>query len=213
MRTGKNWRTMLTLEENTDSLIDYLFHLPVHGSEWMNQGIMKWPVDLLMIQEALVRSRTEVVVELGSCSGSSAIFFETILTMMESLGIIPTHKVITVEVVQGRVGYFHPTISYITGSSTDPETLRQVMSLIPPGARVSVDLDSDHEYEHVLKEMKLYADIVTQGCYLIVEDTVLGGPLVAVHEFLTQRKDFSIDVERDRWLLSLNTNGYLRSQP
>ena len=45
------------------------------------------------------------------------------------------------------------------------------------GKRVMLNLDSDHAAAHVLSELRLLADLVSPGCYLIVEDTAIGKPL------------------------------------
>jgi cephalosporin hydroxylase len=49
-----------------------------------------------------------------------------------------------------------------------------VGALIPTGASVMVVLDSDHSWEHVLAELRAYGAMVTEGCYLVVADTLLG---------------------------------------
>jgi cephalosporin hydroxylase len=59
-----------------------------------------------------------------------------------------------------------PFIMLIEGSSTDPRILDQVKALIRPGERVMVILDSNHSYDHVSEELRLYADLVTPGSYL-----------------------------------------------
>ena len=86
-----------------------------------------------------------------------------------------------------------------------------------------VILDSDHSRDHVLAELYAYADLVTPGCYLVVEDTVVNGhpfwpdfgpgPMEAVDAFLSGRPDYEIDTTRERFLLTLNPRGYLRRLP
>ena len=83
-----------------------------------------------------------------------------------------------------------------------------------------VVLDSDHTRDHVAEELRLYAPLVTSGCYLVVEDTNVNGnpvlpefgpgPQEAVAEFLAQTDDFEVDHEREKLMLTFNPNGYLR---
>ena len=59
--------------------------------------------------------------------------------------------------------------------------------------------DSDHTREHVLREMLLYADLVTPGSYMIVEDGNIHdhpvyvdfgpGPQEVIEEFLPKRNE------------------------
>ena len=73
---------------------------------------------------------------------------------------------------------------------------------------VMVDLDSDHSKEHVLKELRLYAPLVTE--YLIVEDTNTSGPREAVDEFLKDNTQFIQDKSKEKFLLTFNPSGWLR---
>ena len=85
-----------------------------------------------------------------------------------------------------------------------------------------VDLDSAHGQPHVAKELELYSQFVSPGCYLIVEDTNIGhpvegppaqmgrGPWEAVEGFLKSHPEFKVDLEREKFMLTHNPRGYLR---
>ena len=75
-------------------------------------------------------------------------------------------------------------IDFILGSSVDPAVVAQVTAYIQNAfaLRVMVILDSNHEKEHVLQELALYAPLVTKGSALIIEDTNTAGPKEAVEE-------------------------------
>jgi cephalosporin hydroxylase len=71
----------------------------------------------------------------------------------------------------------HPLSSYITlieGSSTAPATVEKVKGLIKPGERVLVLLDSNHTKAHVRAELDVYADLVSDGSYIVATDGIMG---------------------------------------
>ena len=105
------------------------------------------------------------------------------------------------------------------GSSTSAEVLDQVTAFVQDAERVMVILDSDHSREHVLRELELYAPLVSKGCYLVVEDTNVNGhpvvpgfgpgPMEALNEFLSGSNDFEVDRSREKLMLTFNPCGYL----
>lgn len=118
-------------------------------------------------------------------------------------------------------------IDLLDGSSTDPEIVREVGRRAADRAPVMVVLDSDHSHEHVLRELRSYAPLVTPGSYLVVCDTSVeytpedlytgrpwrrgNSPATAVAEFLSADEPFIVDEEYDHKLLaSVCPGGYLR---
>ncbi len=81
-------------------------------------------------------------------------------------------------------------------------------------------LDSDHSRENVTRELVAYSPLVTQGSYLIVEDTNVNGhpvlpdfgagPMEAVEAFLAAHPTFEVDERREKFLMTFNPRGFLR---
>jgi cephalosporin hydroxylase len=67
-----------------------------------------------------------------------------------------------------------PLIDLVEGSSTEPETVARVRELVAPGETAMVMLDSSHRRDHVLAELRAYADLVTPGSYFVVMDAIAG---------------------------------------
>ena len=187
----------------------------------MGVPVQKIPMDLWLYQEILFTDRPDIIVECGTAFGGSALYMAGILDLLGS------GSVITVDIDDWNIdvpGYSgrktHPRITYLKGSSTDPEIVSKVKALIPDGSKVMVILDSDHSCDHVLGELRAYSPLVTPGLLLIVEDTMLNGhpvhahfgpgPMEALDAFLPGSADFSIDPIGERFLVSFNPRGYLR---
>jgi cephalosporin hydroxylase len=130
-------------------------------------------------------------------------------------------RIVTVDVVEAERPA-HERVTYLTGSSADPEVVARVRELVGDAAPVLVILDSDHSRDHVLEELHLYSPLVSPGSYLIVEDTNVNGhpvrpkfgpgPMEAVSEFLPGASEFSLDLEREKFFLTFNPRGFLRKQ-
>lgn len=184
---------------------------------WLGVEALKCPFDLWIYQEILHELRPEWVLETGTARGGSALYLASVLDLLGA------GKIVSIDIVANAARPSHPRITYLTGSSTSPEILSQVKSLITGSPRVLVILDSDHKRDHVLEELRLYSPLVTPGSYLIVEDTNVNGrpvfsgfgpgPGEAVDEFLTGNPGFERDGSRERFFLTFNPGGYLRRRP
>jgi cephalosporin hydroxylase len=115
----------------------------------------------------------------------------------------------------------------IQGSSVDETVVQQVHEIARGKTTILVILDSNHAFEHVLKELQHYSPLVTRGSYLVVLDTVVedmpeglfldrpwgrgNNPKTAVHEFLRTNDRFHIDKDIDaKLLLTVAPDGWLR---
>jgi cephalosporin hydroxylase len=196
---------------------------------WLGRPVIQYPQDLFAMQEILWEVKPELIIETGVAHGGSLVFYSSILELIGDqgrvLGIdidIRTHNRAALEC--------HPMfkrIDLLQGSSIDESIAGKVRDMARGKRSVLVALDSNHTHDHVLRELQLYAPLVTRGSYLVVFDTVaddmtpdlLGGrpwgkgnsPKTAVHEFLKTTDRFVIDKDfENKLLLTVAPDGYLK---
>jgi cephalosporin hydroxylase len=226
----------LSFDDDSATTITERFHRlyfdsHVHGKTWMSSSWMgvpvrKCPTDLWKYQEMIYELRPDVIIETGTQLGGSAYYLASLCDL------VAKGKVITVDVdnleeslskertAVRKARPDHPRISYVRGSSTSEDVIRQVKASVQEGERVLVILDSDHQKEHVLKELHVYAPMVPIGSYIVVEDTNVNGhpvlpdfgpgPREAVEDFLRGNNDFVVDHSRESHLMTFNPGGFLR---
>jgi cephalosporin hydroxylase len=186
---------------------------------WLGYGMFKWPTDLWNYQEIIVETRPDVIIETGTHRGGSALFLATICDLLGH------GQVITIDIDETFGAMFprHPRITYITGSSTDHAVVDQITAIVDGRANVLVILDSDHQRDHVLRELRIYSSFIPAGGHLIVEDTNVNGhpalrefgpgPWEAVERFVAENSDFYVDRTQERFYLTHNPSGFLRRRP
>ena len=180
---------------------------------WLGTQSLKNPLDLWVYQEIIAETRPAVIVETGTWRGGSAHFLASICDL------IGEGEVVSIDVEPLRADYpRHPRITYVAErSSTDAEVVADVAERAA-GRNVLVVLDSDHSQAHVEAELDAYAPLVPVGCYIIAEDSNIGqirkdllpGPREAVHAFLARNRDFEIDREREKFLITFCPDGFLK---
>lgn len=193
----------------------FFSHDPVNRRpQWMGHPAQKCPFDLWVYQEIIFETQPDVIIECGTAAGASALFYS------HMCDLVHRGRVITIDLDSFKYRPYHNRLSYIVGNTLSEQTFLELGELINPAERVMVILDDDHSKEHVLKELKLYGELVTPDCYLIVEDTNVNGhpvyvehgpgPYEAVQEFLQGNNEFVIDKSREKFFLTFNPNGYLK---
>jgi cephalosporin hydroxylase len=185
----------------------------------------KFPTDLWIIQEIVMETKPDLIIETGTMNGGTTLFYADLLDYLGGDGMV-----VSVDINMNGNMPQHKRIKYIKGDSTCEDVVKQVYEEVKEDRGVMVDLDSNHYKDHVLKELNLYSKFVTVGNYLIVEDTIIGGhpvdvyendgetlisqgPYEAVMEFFKTNKNnnnFVIDKSKERFNLTTNINGFLK---
>ncbi len=176
---------------------------------WRGHQVAKCPMDLWVYQEIIHETKPELIIELGGSIGGSAFFFS------EMAG--SECEVWSIDTVEYCPRPWREGMVYLTADSITPETIAHIRS-IQAHRRTMVVLDSLHTYEHVSAELAAYGDLVTPGCYLVVEDTAVdeswGKPAAgaAAREFVESHPGFVVDESREKHLLTLNPGGWIRRE-
>ncbi|MBS1606192.1 MAG: cephalosporin hydroxylase family protein, partial [Bacteroidetes bacterium] len=197
---------------------------------WMGRPIIQFPQDMIAVQELIWNIKPDLIIETGIAHGGSIIFYASLLELLgkgEVLGVdidIRQHNREEIEK--------HPMfkrIKMIQGSSISEEVINQVKEIAAKHQTVMVLLDSNHTHDHVLRELQLYAPLVTTGSYIVVFDTIVeflpadflpsqprpwgpgNNPWTAAQAFLREHPNFEIDRTIDnKVLVSVAPEGYLK---
>jgi cephalosporin hydroxylase len=179
-----------------------------------------------MFQEIVWKTRPDLIIETGVARGGSLIFWAS---MQKLCGI--DGKVLGVDIdirdhakraISGS--QFSQQIELLQGSSTNLDVFKKVEQFASPFKKIMIALDSSHTHDHVLEELKLYADLVSPGCMLLVLDTVIddlevdpnrpwgpgASPKSAVIEYMKSRPNVfeNLSSLERRSVLSVAPNGY-----
>ncbi len=201
-------------------------HRLMYEPTWLGRPIIQFPTDIVMIQELLWKLQPDVVIETGVAHGGSLVLSASVLQL------IGKGKVVGVDIEirpDNRSAIeAHPLkhrIELIEGSSIADETLAVVRKAAAGAQTVVVFLDSNHSQAHVLKELELYAPLVTPGSYLVAHDGAQAWvwdiprgkpewkddhPLNAIHKFLSAHSEFRIDPHWTRLGITSSPDGFLK---
>lgn len=183
---------------------------------WMGVRALKNPLDAWIYQEIIYDVQPDVIVEIGSANGGSTLFFAHLL---DCLG---KGTVVSIDINRTDYKVSHERIIEVTGDSSSEEVVGKVKDLCS-GKSVLVIHDGGHRKEQVLRDLASYSELVSLNSYFIVEDGVVDlfkpgdgvgqwyeGPLKAVEQFISERSDFIVDIERERYILTYNPKGFLK---
>lgn len=181
----------------------------IYTFSWMGRPVIQLPEDMIRMQEVIFRLKPDVIIETGVAHGGSLIFYSSLCKAMDKgriIGIdieIRKHNRTAIEA--------HPLsdrITLVEGSSTAPDIVAKVKSLVQPGETVLVILDSNHTYAHVRDELNAYYSLVTPGSYIVATDGVMmdvadvpragkdwatDNPTFAARDFAARHPEFIIE--------------------
>ena len=176
---------------------------------WLGRPLIQLPEDVIRVQEVIYRVKPDVLIETGIAHGGSLVFYASLFKAMGKgrvVGVdieIRSHNRAAIEAHE-----LFSSITMIEGSSIAPETVASVKSVVRPGERVMVILDSCHTKAHVATELEAYQELVTPGSYLVATDgsmkdfhDVPGGnpewiwdhPTAATAEFAARHPEFVLE--------------------
>jgi cephalosporin hydroxylase len=147
------------------------------------------PSDLWKYAEVCWTLEPEVVLEIGTAFGGTAMFLADIL------GVIGKGRVVSVD--REDKPPEHPNVKFIHGDSTDQLTASQVYEQVH-GSCLTL-IDGGHDVDTVRRDLELYAGLAD---YLVVQDTIMRwlpehsgdpGPLDALEEWLPSHSEFVPD--------------------
>jgi cephalosporin hydroxylase len=227
----------LFMQESTAPKYSYNF-------SWLGRPIIQYPQDIVAIQELIWKVKPDLIIETGIAHGGSLILSASILALLDLSDFMENQssgpqfklarKVLGIDIDIRPANKIaienHPLasqIEMIQGSSIDDGIISKVKKIASQYQNVMVILDSNHTHEHVLSELRSYADLTTIGSYCIVFDTVIeymplgtypdrpwdpgNSPKSAIDEFLINNPSFEIDKEiNSKLLITVAHDGYLK---
>lgn len=212
----QNMQHMKRDRELQNKSLDWMLHADkykyIYNFNWMGRPIIKFPQDIIALQELIWQVKPDLIIETGIAHGGSIIFSASMLELLGNDG-----KVIAVDIDIRKHNREeierHPMMKRITmleGSSVSTQIVQQMADYAKGFKNVMICLDSNHTHQHVLDELRLYAPLVSMNSYIILPDTLIeffpkgyyshnrpwdvgDNPYTAMEAFLKENKDFVKD--------------------
>ena len=181
----------------------------MYGFTWFGRPVIQLPEDIIRVQEVIYGVRPAVIIETGIAHGGSLVFYASLCKAMGHGRVIGVD--IEVRPHNRKMLEEHPLIELITlheGDSTDERMVDSIRAEVGAAEPVLVVLDSNHTKEHVLRELELYAPLVSVGSYIVAADGLMGdlagaprsqpdwawnNPLEAVREFVATHPGYLLE--------------------
>ena len=203
------------LSKTLGEVLEVIQSRVVTDSTYFGIPCQRSPMDFWIYQEIIFALKPDVIVEIGSYCGGSA------LSLAHLCDHLDKGRVIAVDIDHSRLkesAKNHPRISFVTGDAC--KVFEDVARKCNGAKTIIVIEDSSHEYQNTLDVLLKYSQLVTVGSYLIVEDSICHhglnvgptpGPYEAIMSFMDSHQEkFLVDRKKEAFLITWNPKGYLR---
>lgn len=176
---------------------------------------IRCPFDYVIYQMIVGEVQPDLIIEIGTHEGGGAMYLADLMQVYGLKGEVHTIDISDMG-VENLSGYFN--VKTFTKGAENYD-----LSLTANFEKILVIEDAAHTYECSIQAMEKFADVVSVGSYLIVEDGIVnelglendygGGPLKAIREFLPKHPEYIVD---RKWCdffgknATFNVNGYLK---
>ena len=224
-------RVRVNLDDSVQDL--WVQRLVQHNADsYCGITLAKFPEDLRVYEHLLWETRPQVMVEVGTDHGASALWFRDRLRTLASYGRISDYRVISIDVDHGRAAEnlyaadptYDNDIVLVTADICDTGLRTRVDALVPAEWRAMVVEDSAHVFETTMAALQGLSHLVPVGGYFVVEDGVVDieplravegwprGVRAAVDRWLETPAGSCFEVRRDLecYGLTCHPGGYLR---
>ncbi len=193
----------------------------LHNYQYRGVPMLKNPFDAALYPMLLWKLKPKTIIEIGSKSGGSALWFGDLLDNYQSEARVLSIDIVKVENVE------HARVTFMEG---DGRRLEKVLTpdLLKKLKRPWLVIeDADHSYETSKAVLKFFDPLLQAGEYIVVEDGIISdlsddpecnsGPHRALKEFLGKRgSEYEIDGDYCDFFgynVTWCTNGFLKKVP
>jgi len=182
----------------------------------------KLPCDMFIYPDIIYRAKPEVVVEIGTQRGGSAIFFSDLLAPLGG-------KVVTVDVnppgEEMLLRFEGKNIAFIKGDINNPETIHNILRYCNEKNCLVID-DGSHSKNDIYTAFQSLNHLIPAGGFYVVEDgmtnaillDILPGkqdlqPNKAIAQILQDYPNFELFRDYDEYIFSTVLLGILQKRP
>jgi len=194
---------------------------------WKGMEMQQDPLDAFAIQDFLWAEQPDTMLEFGTWTGGSAVFFADIMTSYN-----PHAHVITVDPERHYNNdrnkfkatsspYWGSTIRPITGYPNHNKTRAKVMALLDEfnSSNIFLNEDSNHFAEVVFANLVAYQHLVRPCGWILIQDTKISrlegtpGPIAAQRAFRRKFPAYQVRRQYEYFVYTQHAQGWLQKVP